>query len=298
MQDEGIELVSSFLVVAEELNFRRAAERLNLDQSALTRRIQKLEHAINVQLFERTTREVTLTQAGQSFYQGNAYLMGRYRESIAVARQIARGMQGELRIAYMAFAAVELMPSALGRFKDQHPDIDVSLHYLHSQGQKLALANNEIDVGYLIGPFTHPDFRTLSLRREKLYAVAALGHPLLEKEVLSPADIAGHRIVLGDERDWGEFRWRLFDLFNAEGVELTLGFEASITLALNGLVSAGLGITIYPESLIGSIGPKAQARMIEHPAFECDITLAYRRANKSAQLASFLSLATQELSAK
>ncbi|MFD2842475.1 LysR family transcriptional regulator [Paracoccus cavernae] len=75
---DGLDLITSFLVVAEELNFRRASERLNLDQSALTRRIQKLEQNLGFRLFERTTREVALTQAGRSFYGDNALLISRY----------------------------------------------------------------------------------------------------------------------------------------------------------------------------------------------------------------------------
>ena len=87
----GLDVVQSFLIVAEELNFRRSAERLNLDQSALTRRIQKLEHSLGFRLLERTTREVTLTQAGQSFYRDNAFLLNRYEESVQSARRIAAG---------------------------------------------------------------------------------------------------------------------------------------------------------------------------------------------------------------
>ena len=66
--EAGLELTQSFIVVAEELNFRRSAERLHVDQSALSRRIQKLEHILGFALFERTTREVSLTPAGRSFY--------------------------------------------------------------------------------------------------------------------------------------------------------------------------------------------------------------------------------------
>lgn len=288
---EGLDLLGSFLVVAEELNFRRASERLSLDQSALTRRIQKLEQMLGFALFERSTREVTLTQAGQSFYLENAGLVGRYMESVASAKRISKGILGRLRLAYMAFAAADLMPKAVARFKADHPDVDVALSYMRSQGQKMALANNEIDIGYLIGPFTHPDFRAIPLRSEPLYIVMPEDHPLCRLEKLMPADIAGHPMVLGDEAEWGEFRWRIFDLFETEGIKLEVVFEASITPALNGLVAAGLGLTIYPESMIGSIGRGLVARPIAHPLFRCQIDLVHRRANQSAQIKDFVRLA-------
>ncbi len=89
----GLELTQSFLVVAEELNFRRSAERLNVDQSALTRRIQKLEHLLGFALFERTTREVTLTPAGRSFYEGNERLLQTYSRAVKSARLVAEEMR-------------------------------------------------------------------------------------------------------------------------------------------------------------------------------------------------------------
>ncbi|WP_312528210.1 LysR family transcriptional regulator [Paracoccus sp. (in: a-proteobacteria)] len=290
---DGLDLIRSFLVVAEELNFRRAAERLNLDQSALTRRIQKLEQSLNFRLFERTTREVALTQAGHSFYNDNAYLLSRYSASIDTARRIAEGKTGHIRIGYMAFAATELMPSAVARFRRLHPHIQVSLSYIRTQGQKLALANDEIDVGYMIGPYSHPDFQTLTLTQERLYVVTPRNHALLRRPVITPADLAQEAVILGDVKEWGEYRWRLAELFMGEGIELNITVEASNTLALIGLVAAGLGVTIYPESLIGFIGRSVEVRPIIHPRFQSETVLAWRRANRSKQLRTFIEIAHQ-----
>ena len=283
--------MQSFLVIAEELNFRRSAERLNLDQSALTRRIQKLEHSLGFKLLERTTREVSLTQAGQSFYKDNAHLMARYTESVESARRIAEGKTGHLRIAYMAFAATELMPSAIARFRTVHPHIDVALQYIRTQGQKLALANDEIDIGYMIGPFEHPEYNSLLLSTEVLYLVTQRNHPLLRKFNVTPADLAGQDLILGDMREWGEYRRRLSDLFSAAGIELNVKVEASNTLALLGLVAAGLGVTIYPESLIGFLGRSVEARPIIHPEFRSRTILAWKRSNRSKQVRSFVDVA-------
>ncbi|MCB1311166.1 MAG: LysR family transcriptional regulator [Sedimentitalea sp.] len=287
----GLDTLYSFLIVAEELNFRRSAERLNLDQSALSRRIQKLEQELGFKLLERTTREVSLTQAGQSFYKDNAHLLNRYAESVQGARRIAEGKTGHLRIAYMAFAATELMPSAVARFRQRHPHIDVALQYIRTQGQKLALANDEIDLGYLIGPFEHPDYTSLTLSCELLYVVTPLNHPLSQKLNVTPADIAGQDLILGDMREWGEYRRRLSDLFSAEGIELRVKLEASNTLALIGLVAAGLGITVYPESLIGFIGRSVEVRPLIHPRFRNRTVLTWRRSNRSEQVRAFVDVA-------
>lgn len=102
----------------------------------------------------------------------------------------------------------------------------------------------------MIGPFDHPDFDPTLLSSELLYAVIPLDHPLLAQPSSSPADLKDQPMILGDVREWAEFPWLLTDLFNAGGIALRPSLEASNTPALIGRVAAGLGITIYPESLI------------------------------------------------
>lgn len=289
----GLENVQTFLALAQDLNFRRTAERLNLDQSALSRRIQKLEQSLGFRLLDRTTREVSLTQAGQQFYRDNSDLLRSYDESIQTARRVAEGKSGLLRVAYMAFAATELMPQAMLRFRQAHPYIDVRLEYIRTQGQKIALANGDVDIGYMIGPFDHPDFTTLQLSSEPLYVVTPRNHPLLLRPRILPADLADQPIILGNMREWEEYRWRLNDMFSSEGIALNVALEASNTLALNGLVAAGLGVTIYPESLIGFLGRNVEVRQIMNPSFRSRTVLAWKRANKSPQVLAFVQVAKQ-----
>ncbi len=287
----GIENVHSFITLAEELNFRRTAERLNLDQSALSRRIQKLESVLGFRLLERTTREVTLTQAGRSFYEDNSHLLHRYGASVALARRIAEGKAGSLVVGYMAFAATELMPAAVARFRQLHPHVDLTIRYIRTQGQKIALANDEIDAGYMIGPFDHSDYHTLDLPAEPLYVVTPRSHPLLRLPVITPTDLTGQEVILGDLDEWGEYRWKLNHLFSAEGISLNVTLEASNTLALIGLVAAGLGVTIYPESLIGFLGRNVEVRQIIHPLFRSRTVLVWKRSNRSRQVRDFVEVA-------
>ena len=287
----GLDAVQTFLVLSQELNFRRAAERMNLDQSALTRRIQKLEERLGFRLLDRTTREVALTQAGRRFHDDNLDLLRAYDEAVQSARRIAEGKSGVLRVGYMAFAATELMPSAVARFRRAHPHVEVRLRYIRTQGQKVAIANDEIDVGYMIGPFEHPDMRSLQLSSEPLYVVTPRNHALLQRSRIEPADLADQDIILGDMKEWDEYRWRLNDMFSGAGIALRVTLEASNTLALTGLVAAGLGVTILPESLIGFLGRSVEVRQIMHPGFRSDTILVWRRGAVAPQVKSFIDLA-------
>lgn len=98
-------------------------------------------------------------------------------------------------------------------------------------------------------------------------------------------------MILGDVREWAEFRWRLTDLFNAEGIALRPSLEASNTLALIGLVAVGLGITIYPESLIRYLGKSVAVRPTLHPTFRSRTILVWRKRNGSALVRHFGSAA-------
>lgn len=286
-----VSLLHSFVTVAQELNFRRSAERLALDQSALSRRIQKLEAQLGYALLERTTREVLLTQAGHSFYSAALRLLNDYENSIIASRRVAEGRSGLVRVGYMAFAATELMPRTVARFERHHPDVSLELRYMRTQGQKLALANDEIDVGFMIGPYQNSDCHSLLLSTELLYVVTPRSHSLLRKHQIEPADIRDQPLILGDTGEWGEYRYRLDDLFNRSGIALNPKLEASNTLALIGLVAAGLGVTIYPESLIGFLGRNVESRPIMHPDFRSRTVLVWKRNNRSRAVLNFVDMA-------
>jgi DNA-binding transcriptional LysR family regulator len=290
-REMGLDLIQSFVVAAEELNFRRSAERLNVDQSGLTRRIQKLEHILRIQLFERTTREVTLTPAGRSLYEESSSLLRNYEEAVKAARRLQDGKTGSLTVAYMSFASTELMPVAVARFRQAYPFVDVTLRYLRTQGQKLALARGEVDIGYMIGPFHHSEFDTLVLRSDPLYLITPKGHPFKHDREIRPADIADEQLILGDMLEWEAYRWRLTDLFSGEGVPLDVRLEASNTLALLGLVAAGLGVTILPESLLGSLRSDVEYRPIVQDSFRVETILAWRRSNIATAVRNFVEIA-------
>ncbi|WP_335949673.1 LysR family transcriptional regulator [Salipiger bermudensis] len=286
-----LSLLHSFVTVAQELNFRRSAERLALDQSALSRRIQKLETVLGYRLLERTTREVLLTPAGELFYRRANDVLRDCARSVSDARSVAEGRTGRVRVAYMSFASTELMPQAVARFERDHPEIQLDLRYMRTQRQKLALANDEIDVGFMIGPYDNSECETELLSSELLYAVLPRGHRLLRKHQIDPFDLATEPMILGDMSEWGEYRYRLEDLFNQLGIAFTPRLEASNTLALIGLVAAGLGVTVYPEGLIGFLGRNVETRPIVAEGFRSRTILSWKRNNRSRAVLDFVDTA-------
>ncbi len=241
------EQITAFLTVAEELSFKRAAERLFIDHSALSRRIKDLEQRIGFPLFFRTTHSVRLTEAGRSFYDSNFKILESLNDAVDTAGRIARGSQGVLRIAYMTFAAIELMPEAVREHSSRFPDVFLNISFLATQRQKLALSRDEIDVGLLLGPFVHPDFETLEVSAEEPIALMAADSPLAANAELTLRDVEMSPLIFGDLQQWADYRQIIERVFAKEGCHCDVKYEAPGLFGVLGLVRAGLGITVAPK---------------------------------------------------
>lgn len=287
-----LDLIETFVAIADDLSFRRAAERLSIDQSAASRRVRRLEQEIGFTLLERSTREVLLTPAGRAFHARGREILEKYDDAVRVARDIGRGMTGRIRIAYMAFAAIDLLPLAVARFRREHPDVEIDLVYLSTQEQTAALARDEIDVGFLIGPSGNSDFRAQRLRREALWLVAPKDHPLLAHAAVAVGDLARTPLVMGDLAHWEAYRRQLDDTLRRNGVRIDVAMEAPNTLALLGHVAAGIGVTVYPKTITQLLGPGFGARPIEGEGLTVDTVLVRRSANRSEPILRFMETAS------
>ena len=146
-----------FVAVAEELNFRRAAERLHLAQPALSSQIKALEEELDVRLFERTTRVVRLTQAGRLFLNEARGVLGAAAQAEQLARKAEHGIVGTLRVGVIAPAASPWLARALRHFHQRFPGVQLSLSEITSTEQLRRLRLGELDAGFLRPPVGSPD---------------------------------------------------------------------------------------------------------------------------------------------
>lgn len=282
--------LQAFMAIAEELSFRRAAERVFIDQSALSRRVQNLEETLGFQLIFRTTREVVLTEAGRVFYEEIAPAMHQLARAGAVARVAAEGKKGRMRVAYMSFAATEAMPEAVKAYSARYPDIALELKYLRTQAQKLALSRGEVDVGFMLGPFQNPQFEQIPVVREPLLAVIPMDHWLSTRPHVTLADLAQCRMVLGNLDQWDFFRRLLDEIFHTAGLTLQVAYEPSNTMGILGLVGGGLGVSIYAEGLKRFQPQRVMFKPIIDCTTEIETILCWNRANQSPALRNFVKM--------
>ena len=285
--------IEAFNVVAVELSFRRAAERLSIDQSALSRRIRQLEDLLGYQLIRRTTREVSLTAAGEIFHERTRLMRDQIATAVRAAEIAAEGKAGSLRVGYMSFAAMEIMPRIVREFTSRYPDIELELQYLRTQGQKIELSRNNLDVGFMLGPFGHPQFDVRTLVSEPPVAILSADHRLATRHSLTLSEIAAYPMVLGTTAEWDTYRLFVDDMFSREGHTISVSYEASNALGILGLVSSGLGISIYSQGIARFQPRTIMTKAISDCHERITTLLAWNRAYKTPALMNFVEVAEE-----
>lgn len=277
----------AFVAIAQELHFGRAAATLRISQPALTRLIRQLEEDVGVLLLERTTRRVELTDAGKTFLAEIQLAQAHIEQSIIRARHVASGMRGELRIAYTDFAINGRLPQFLNAFASRHPDIRMNLVYMPTTVQQLALLEQKIDIGFMIGDFGHETMESYQFDDDRYVALMPNSHPLCATERLTLADLAKEDFVLGNGENWTAFRNRLFALCRARNFFPRISQEASSSEGIFGLVVAGAGISVYSSCVTNLQRKGITVRMLEDVGATLPVTAVWERRNRSPGFETF-----------
>jgi DNA-binding transcriptional LysR family regulator len=140
-----------FVAVAEELNFRRASERLRVAQPALSSQIKDLEHELGVKLLDRDTGGARLTDAGAAFLSEARAVLDRAQQAVTIAREAAKGRRGRLAVGYFAPLFMGLIPASLKAFRAKYPDVEVALVEQALGEQLSALESGALQIGFTIG---------------------------------------------------------------------------------------------------------------------------------------------------
>lgn len=237
----------SFVAVAEELHFGRAAERLNMTQPPLSRQIQKLERSVGVELLERDNRKVSLTAAGHAFLIDARRLVISAERAPLNARRIASGQFGELRIGFTAASGFSLLGPLLSEISTRLPNVHLELFEMVTGEQITALQDGDIDLGLARPPFDEKTFESQMLFSESLYVAVPTGHrlDLLPRELMVE-DLAGEPLIMHSAtkaRYFYDLVVREIDIEHQNVVH-----SVSQILTMITLVAAGRGIAFVPES--------------------------------------------------
>jgi DNA-binding transcriptional LysR family regulator len=240
-----------FAAVASELNFSRAAERLHISQPPLSAAIRQLEQELGVELLHRTSREVSLTEAGTAFLAGAQRTLAEMDRTVQDARRAAAGHIGRLRIGYSWSARFETLP-ALGRaLHESHPDVELLTQEMWNAHIGPALADGSIDVALALCPELAAELHVERIRREPLVVLLPAGHPAADRDAVPLAELRRNEFVLFPRHLAPRLHDILVAVFRRAGFEPRLrteSFHAGWDLGL--LADIGAGVLV-PASVSG-----------------------------------------------
>ncbi len=280
-------------MVAEELHFGRAAQRLFMTQPPLSRQIQLLERSLGVQLLDRNNRQVRLTVAGRQFLRDAQHLLAYTEQASDSARRLASGEAGQLVLGFTAVSGYNLIPELLSQAGQALPDIGFELHEMVSSDQTEALAANMIDIGFVRSADPRQGWSYQLASREPLMVVMPTGHPLAERAQLSVSDLVHHPFIMYSAKEGRYFYDCIVGLFATAGVSPRYLYYLKQTHSILGLVRAGLGIAIVPASGRELYMGHLQFRPLVDASPTADMYMVYRDDNDNPALPRFIDLAAR-----
>jgi DNA-binding transcriptional LysR family regulator len=278
-----------FLVLAEELHFGRAAQRLAISQPPLSTNIQQLEASVGAKLFTRNSKAVQLTEAGRAFVPQARALLEQAQQAARHARDVADGLAGSLQVGFVGTMLYRGLPALLRRFQAQHLRLRLTLKELSSSEQLIELAHERLDLGFVHTTRVPPGLAQVQVASQPFVACLPAGHALARKRTLALAGAAGRAVCLYLARGVGGL-----PRAHREPVPWTPAFMPEIRyelrhwLSVVSLVSQGLGVALVPQALRQSALPGAAFVALSGSSLPYDTYCLWKQARDHQALSAFV----------
>ncbi len=286
-----------FLVLAEELHFGRAAQRLAISQPPLSMNLQQLEASVGARLLERNSKRVQLTPAGRAFVPQARALLEQAQRAARHAREVAEGTAGSLQVGFVGTMLYRGLPPLLQRFQAQHPGLRLTLRELSSSEQLIELAQDRLDVGFVHTTRVPPGLSQILVSSQPFVACLPVGHALAgrggkgtRRAALAPAQLRGEPFAVVSRAVSPDYHDRIVALCGDAGFTPDVRYELRHWLSVVSLVAQGLGVALVPQSLARSGLPGAVFVPLDAPTGTYDTYCLWSTARNSAALAQFLAV--------
>lgn len=284
--------LQGFLAVAEAMSFRRAAAQLGTVPSSVSRTIAVLEDSLGVELFERSSKGVQLTQVGHAFLRdarGIVVAVDRARET---ADSVASGYGGRLRVGVCEDATTPTFAAVLAGHREQCPAVELELFEMPSAAQPSALQRGEIDIGLLLPPVPSDGLQLDELWSEDWLVAMPSDHRLAASEVISIRDLSGENFVTAHQEFGPGCHQQTQEMFAAAGVRPRIVARAFRRMTMLMLVHSGAGVTLVPGSFASGAMNGIVTRPLESGEHRMRIAAAYPTGDLQGVVARFLGIAS------
>jgi len=281
-----------FVAVADELHVTRAASRLGIAQPALTQQIKSLERELQVNLFARSGRGVTLTSAGEAFLLEARAILAHVAAATVKARDAALGLRGRLSIGFTESASFHpLVTQSFQAFRLACPEVELHLQEGHSPGLIEALTRGTLDFAFVRPPFPlDPEVQFDILAEEQMMAAVPLDHRLAAKTQIVLADLSEERFVLYPRAVRPGLSDSVVAACQKSGFEPMVVQETPQLSSTINLIAAGMGISVVPETMRQVRHETVSYRPVADLELKAYLGLAGRRDNPSPIAANFRSV--------
>jgi DNA-binding transcriptional LysR family regulator len=279
-----------FVAVAEEEHVGRAAERLHISQSPLSRQIAQLEEKLGLTLFERSQQRIRLTRDGHTFLAETQAFLTHAKRLEGMARRLGRGDEGGLCIGYIENAMHSgVLPTGLRTLRETRPNVHVALYSLHSAEQMEGLRQRSLDIALMCDPppADDPDLDSAQVLSDPMLLALPETHPLVSKAELTPADLADQQWILVRHKDVTRHQDNFFIECARAGFTPQIQMEATEPVTALGLVAAGLGIAMVQSSLRHQTPPGVVLRELPWFRYRTPLWAAWHKINLRPLVASF-----------
>jgi len=271
-----------FVAVAEEGHLTNAAARLGISQPPLSQQIRALEAQLGVALFERLPRGMALTDSGRALLDDARAIIARMEQAVDGVRRVSLGQEGRLAVGFTGSAAFHpFVPSVIRAFRDEAPAVQLNLDESSTAELLDAVREGRLDLAFVRGPYgTTPDLTVERLLEEPMMVAFPSAHPAVRRKRrrIGLRDLADEPIILYRRHSGPGLYDAIVAACLAAGFSPRVVQEAPRMLSTLGLVAAGLGVSVVPQSLLrinlegvvyvplsGADGPRAPLSLAYRP---------------------------------
>ncbi len=288
-----------FVAVAEELNMRRAAERLHVSQPPLSRQIHDLESEMGTKLFLRTKQGVELTEAGRFFLKEARQILSQSQRAVQLAQAAGRGEAGHLDLAYNAAFFDPAFAEVMRLFRQRFPSVELRIRDLLTYQQIQELLERRIDLGYVGLRFNEleKELAFECVRKASLCVALPPGHRLTRQRRVPFRALAREQFV-APPRSAPAYRELLMRFCRNAGFTPEVIQEGNNAQCMLELVSAGVGVSLVPDTFRQLLPVGVEFRPLTPKMPPVEFHIAWRRDNQSPMLQAFLKVLHESLSCR
>jgi DNA-binding transcriptional LysR family regulator len=295
MSDE-IELrhLRYFLAVAETLHFSKAAQIVGIAQPPLSQQIKRLEQLIGHRLFDRTTRGVKLTLAGQLLAERARSTLEKVQDDLAQVRRLGRGEEGTLTVGFSGSVMFTGLPAAIESYRSRYPKVELRLRELATSAQIVALLNGTLDLAFLRDGDLTDGIQISTMMRESYVAVLPAAHLLARKRSLRVKDLQKEPFILFARRMGPLAFDRTIACCERNGFRPNIVQEATQWPTIVRLVAAGIGVSLAPACVASVVIPGAVYRVLD-AGCKTTVDLGIKSGSAVVLASNFIEIARQHL---